>query len=160
MQWRESLSRVEARVGTCAAGCGKEKRPRPRGNCAMNARSLEDLAEIPGQLGRCLSDINSRLLDGQGELESFVSWEPGEDAGGDGEDGLGALDVFDDDDEDQYDAITHALSWEEFGEREIEVELVLAEDGASILVNGVEVRPERDALEMALLEAVRDELEL
>ena len=68
--------------------------------------------------------------------------------------------MFDDDDEDQYDAITHALSWEEFGDREIEVELVLAEDGASILVNGVEVRPEREALEMALLEAIRDELEL
>ena len=158
MQWRESLSALKQELERVRPQRQREA-AEAEGKLRHERQNLEDLAGSLG-IGTLLSDINSRLLDGQGELESFVSWEPGEDAGGDGEDGLGALDVFDDDDEDQYDAITHALSWEEFGDREIEVELVLAEDGASILVNGVEVRPEREALEMALLEAIRDELEL
>ncbi len=156
MQWRESLSALKQEL----------ERVRPvRQREAAEAeeklrRERQNLADLAGSLGigALLADVNSRILDGQGELESIVSWEPDEDV--DGEDGLDALDVFDDGDEDQYDAITHALSWEEFGDREIEVELVLAEDGASILVNGVEVRPEREALEVALLEAIRDELEL
>lgn len=158
MQWRESLSALKQElervrpVRQREAAAAEEKLSRER-------QSLANLAESLG-ISSLLSDINSRILDGQGELESIVSWEPDEDVDGDAEDGLDALDVFDDDDEDQYDAITHALSWEEFGDREIEVELVLSEDGASILVNGVEVRPEREALEMALLEAIRDELEL
>lgn len=158
MQWRESLSALKQElervrpVRQREAAEAEEKLSRER-------QSLANLAESLG-ISSLLSDINSRILDGQGELESIVSWEPDEDGDGDGEDGLDALDVFDDDDGDQYDAITHALSWEEFGDREIEVELVLSEDGASILVNGVEVRPEREALEMALLEAIRDELEL
>ncbi len=158
MQWRESLSALKQElervrpVRQREAAEAEEKLSRER-------QSLANLAESLG-ISSLLSDINSRILDGQGELESIVSWEPDEDVDGDAEDGLDALDVFDDDDEDQYDAITHALSWEEFGDREIEVELVLSEDGASILVNGVEVRPEREALEMALLEAIRDELEL
>ncbi len=157
MQWRESLSALKQEL----------ERVRPvRQREASEAeeklhQDRQELAELSDSLriARLLSDINDGLLDGKGEIESFVSWEPDEDTAGEA-DGLDALDVFDDDDEDQYDAITHALSWEEFGDREIGVELVLAEDGASILVNGVEVRPEREALEVALLEAIRDELEL
>ena len=68
--------------------------------------------------------------------------------------------TLDDENEDQEDAITQILSWDEFGEREIVVELLLVEDGAPVQVNGVEVRPDREALEQALLEAIRDELEL
>ena len=52
------------------------------------------------------------------------------------------------------------LSWEEAGDREIAVEVVSDSEGISLQVNGVEIRPEREALEQALVEAFRDELEL
>ena len=100
MQWRESLSALRQELDRVRpqrqkdAAEAEEKLRRERQN-------LADLADSLG-IGTLLADINSRLLDGQGELESIVSWEPDEDSGGDGEDGLDALDVFDDDDEDQY----------------------------------------------------------
>ena len=36
----------------------------------------------------------------------------------------------------------------------------MAEDGIYLQVNGVDVRPEREALEAALIEAFRDELDI
>ena len=158
MQWRESLSALKQELAPVRAKRRKEAAEAEE-KLGQDRRELKGLADSLG-IGALLSDINNSLLDGRGESERFVSWEPDEDTGDEEEDVLGALDMLDEDDEDQYDAITHSLSWEELGDRGIEVELVLAEDGASILVNGVEVRPEREALERALLEAVRDELEL
>ena len=52
------------------------------------------------------------------------------------------------------------VSWDEDGEREIAVEVVIAEDGVSLQVNGIDIRQTREALEAGLLEAFRDELEL
>ena len=158
MQWRESLSALKQELAPVRAKRQRDA-AEAEGKLGQDRRELKSLADSLG-IGALLSDINGSLLDGRGEMEGFVSWEPDEGGGGEDEDGLDALDLLDEDDEDQYDAITHSISWEEFGEREIAVELVLAEEGASILVNGVEVRPEREALERALLEAVRDELEL
>ena len=158
MQWRESLSALKQELAPVRAKRQKEA-VEAEEKLSQDRRELKGLADSLG-IGALLSDINNSLLDGRGEPERFVSWEPDEDAGDEEGDGLDALDLLDEDDEGQYDGITHSLSWEELGDRGIEVELVLAEDGASILVNGVEVRPEREALERALLEAIRDELEL
>ena len=101
--------------------------------------------------------MNSSLLEGKGEIETIVSWDPSPvDLAGDQlDDEPEALE-----DEDEDDVIAKVLSWEEFGEREIAVELILGEDESSIQVNGVEIRSERGALEQALLEAFRDELDL
>ena len=154
MQWRESLSALKQELAPVRAKRQREAAAAEE-KLGQDRRELKRLADSLGIAG-LLSDINNSLLDGRGETESFVSWEPDEDSGSEED----ALDLLDEDDDDQYDAIAHSLSWEELGDRGIEVELVLAEDGASIRVNGVEVRPEREALELALLEAVRDELEL
>ena len=51
------------------------------------------------------------------------------------------------------------MIWDEAGEREIAVDLGLSEDGTYLQVNGVDIRPEGEALEQALVEAFRDELE-
>ena len=63
-------------------------------------------------------------------------------------------------DEDDSDVITSVLAWEEGGQLEIIVDVGLTDEGTYLQVNGIEIRPERDALEQALLEAFRDELEL
>ena len=52
------------------------------------------------------------------------------------------------------------LTWEERGERELAIDLGVTDDGIYVQVNGIEVRAEREALEPALLQAFRGELEL
>ena len=64
------------------------------------------------------------------------------------------------DDEDDSDVITTVLSWDEAGELEIAVDLGLSEEGTYLQINGIEIRPEREALEKGLVEAFRDELDL
>ena len=76
------------------------------------------------------------------------------------DDELGRDDLEADVEDDDEEAITNILSWDEDGDREIAVEIILDEEGVSLQVNGVEIRPEREALEQALVEAFRDELEL
>ena len=117
-------------------------------------QELSHLADSMG-ISELLAEMNSRLLEGQGNIETIVSWDssqvdPEEDELEDEPEAL----------EDEDDVIAKILSWEEFGEREIAVELVLGEQGSAIQVNGVEIRSERGALEQALLEAFRDELDL
>jgi hypothetical protein len=43
---------------------------------------------------------------------------------------------------------------------EIVVDLGLSDEGTYLQINGIEIRPEREALEKGLVEAFRDELEL
>jgi hypothetical protein len=64
------------------------------------------------------------------------------------------------DDVESGDVITTVLSWDEGEEMEIVVDLGLSDDGTYLQINGVEIRPERAALERALIEAFREELEL
>ena len=85
-------------------------------------------------------------------METLTSWET------EGEDDPFYLeDVAD---EEETDFVTAILSWDEQGEREIAVDLGLTEQGFYLQVNGADVRLERGALERALVEAFREELEL
>ena len=45
-------------------------------------------------------------------------------------------------------------------ELEVVVELVMLEEGLSLMVNGIQIRQDRDSLERALLSAFREQLEL
>ena len=124
-------------------------------------QEMADLSETLG-IGQLLTDINATLLEGRGEVETIVSWDQESDDR-DSEtdlDELGRDDLGADDEDDDEEAITNILSWDEDGDREIAVEIILDEEGVSLQVNGVEIRPEREALEQALVEAFRDELEL
>ena len=119
-------------------------------------------------IGRLLAEMNTTLLDGDGEIESIVSWdEESSDEKPDPDAQLGGYKTRSDaeseleaDEEDDEDAITTILSWDEGGDREIAVEVILDEEGISLQVNGVEIRPDTEALQQGLLEAFRDELEL
>ena len=125
-------------------------------------QEMADLSDTLG-IGQLLTDINATLLEGRGEVETIVSWDQesdDRDSETDLDDELGNSDLGADDEDDDEDAITNILSWDEDGDREIAVEIILDEEGVSLQVNGVEIRPEREALEQALVEAFRDELEL
>ena len=60
----------------------------------------------------------------------------------------------------ESDYINVILTWEEDGEREIVLDLGFGEQGMSLLVNGVDIRLEQEAMERALVEAFRMQLEL
>ena len=60
----------------------------------------------------------------------------------------------------ESDYVNAILTWEEDGEREIILDLGFGEQGTSLLVNGVDIRLEQEALEQALVEAFRMQLEL
>lgn len=119
-------------------------------------RDRKELAARADSLGisGMLSDMNATLLNGRGVVTTIISWEIDDDLN---EEVTESLDVGE---AEEDDAVTNLLSWEEEGEREIAVDLVW--DGAAtfLQVNGIEIRQERDALEQALVEAFRDELEL
>ena len=125
-------------------------------------QEMADLSDTLG-IGQLLTDINATLLEGRGEVETIVSWDQesdDRDSETELDDELGNSDLGADDEDDDEEAITNILSWDEDGDREIAVEIILDEEGVSLQVNGVEIRPEREALEQALVEAFRDELEL
>ena len=120
--------------------------------------NLRALAESL-QVAQLLEELNAILLDGRGVIHRFNSWDE-EAADTDEESGFNLV-SFDAEEEDDLEEICVTLSWEEDGERSIEVELgVEEEDTFYLMVNGVAIRQERAALERSLIEAFREELEL
>ena len=101
--------------------------------------------------------MNSTLLEGKGVIENIVSWDSVDEGSDEDEDDA---EFETEDEQDEVEVITIVLTWEEAGQREIAVEVVSTEHGPALQVNGVDIRPERDALEQALVEAFRDELEV
>ncbi len=150
MAWEDTLSDLRGELAEV-----REQRQQ------RAARETEQLDEARGQLESLaaslgveglLSSMNSILLDGEGRVEAVRSWElePADDD---------LLDIEDEDEEDD-DVLSFVLSWDERGDREIAVEMVLTAEGIALVVNGIGVRPERAALEDALVATFRDELEL
>ena len=155
MTWRETLidlkqdlvevrANRERRVEEAEAGLKKER---------------EDLSLMAQNMGveQLLIEMNSTLLDGNGEIETIVGWEADEED----DDNLGSrisiIDAVPDDDEDA-DVITSILSWDEGGVLEIVVDLGLSDEGIYLQINEIEIRPEREALEQGLIVAFKDEL--
>ena len=155
MTWRQTLidlkqdlvevrANRERRVEEAEAGLKKER---------------EDLSLMAQNLGveQLLIEMNSTLLDGNGEIETIVGWEADEED----DDNLGSrisiIDAVPDDDEDA-DVITSILSWDEGGVLEIVVDLGLSDEGIYLQINEIEIRPEREALEQGLIVAFKDEL--
>lgn len=146
MPWRDSLLQLRDELTTARATRLERLEAFDRQVAAEREELLarhESLA-----ISGLLADMNDVLLDGQGELETTVEWETGDDEE--------LLDL----DEDAADVISTVLSWEEGEELEIMVDLVMLDEGLSLMVNGIQIRQDRDALERALLSAFREQLEL
>lgn len=150
MAWQDTLLELREELAEARA----DRLQRASEEAAEIGKQRDELTQLAASLGisDVLSDMNRTLLDGKGELETIVSWEPEEQ-----DDDLSS---DDDGGEEEADGISAFLTWEEGEEREIAVDLGLAEDGIYLQVNGVDIRREREALEVALIEAFRDELDI
>jgi hypothetical protein len=155
MAWRDTLIALRAELAQVRAERRRQaaEEEAELGKIRQDLSHMSDSLEIPG----LLYEMSSTLLSGKGEVETIVSWEVDRDQPESTEDDL---ELESEDPPDEEDMITTVLSWEEDGEREIAVEVLSTQQGASLQVNGVDIRPERDALQQALVEAFRDELEV
>ncbi len=149
MAWLDSLSELKEEL----AGVRAERLSQTSVDEAEIQKERDELSRLAESLevSDLLTEMNAALLDGQGSVEKIVSWESDGDDDGDEETGL---------DEEDADVIALILTWEERGERELAIDLGVTDDGTYVQVNGIEVRAEREALEPALLQAFREELEL
>ena len=153
--WHDRLLRLKQELAEVRA----VRQRRANEEEAELARERDELSRLADRLGIAglLADVNATLLDGRGRVETIVGWE---DENVEGMIDLSSPSLDLDEDEDDSDVVTSVLAWEEGGQLEIIVDLGLTDEGTYLQVNGIEIRPERDALEQALLEAFRDELEL
>ena len=149
MAWRDSLAVLKEEL----AGTRAERLSQASDEDAEIQKEREELSRLADSLGvsGLLSDMNRTLLDGQGTVEKILSWETDED---DEDGGPGS------EEEEDADVIALILTWEERGERELAIDLGVTDDGVYVQINGIEIRSEREALEPALLQAFREELEL
>ena len=149
MAWLDSLSELKEEL----AGVRAERLSQTSADEAEIKEERDELSRLAESLevSDLLAEMNATLLDGQGSVEKIVSWESDEEDGGDEEA---------DSEEEDADVIALILTWEERGERELAIDLGVTDDGIYVQVNGIEVRAEREALEPALLQAFREELEL
>ena len=149
MAWRETLRTLREELAEVRA----ERQRQAAAEDAEIRQQREELSRLANslELSRLLNEMNATLLNGQGSIETIVSWEAPAEAGDED---------LDDTEEEEGDLIAVILTWVEAGDREIAVDLGLGEDGTYLQVNGVDIRQESEALEQALVEAFRDELEL
>ena len=150
MAWRDTLIDLKAELAELRS---QRRRQAEEDQVEIN-RQRSELTQLAGTLRipQLLEEMNSTLLDGKGEMEKIVSWEPLVDDADDLE--------LDDETIEEADVISAILTWEEGGDRELAVDLGISDDGTYLQVNNVDIRPEPEALEQALLEGFRDELEI
>lgn len=146
MPWRDSLEQLKTEL-TQARATRMQRLEEYDQEVAAEREELLSRQESL-DITVLLTEMNEVLLDGQGEVETTVEWETGED-----EEDL----IYDDE---SADVITTALTWEEGEELEVLVELAMLDEGISLMVNGVQIRQDRNALERALIDAFREQLQL
>lgn len=150
MAWRDTLMELKTEL----AEYRSQRLRQAEEDQAEIDRQRRELTQLANtlQISGMLGEMNATLLDGKGEIEDLVSWEPEEEGDGD-------LEVEDESVE-EADVISAILTWDEGGVRELAVDVGISDDGTYLQVNNVDIRPEREALEQALLEGFRDELEI
>ena len=154
MAWRDTLESLRTEL----AQTRQERSRQAQVEETQHQEQRDQLSRMATELAmsQLLEEMNSVLLGGSGELESYKSWES-DSTESTQEKGLFPLD---DGDEGDADYISAVLDWEEGGEREIAIDLGIADEGMYLQVNEIDTRPEREALEQALVEAFREELQL
>ncbi len=156
MAWQDTLQSLQTELAEVRAERLRQAKIE-EGQRQSERQRLVDLANSL-QINQLIEDMNQVLLRREGTVEAYSSWDPPEDKPEDGLDVLHLAD--DDDDEDDADYISAVLTWDEDGEREIAVDLGLSSEGLYLQINGIDIRPEREALEQALVEAFREELQV
>ena len=146
MSWRDSLQLLKNEM--ISARVSRLQRLEALGHQILAERAELHARQASLQIAALLTEMNEVLLDGRGQVEITVEWE--------------ARDVEDmfEDEGDMADVITSALTWDEGEELEVVVELVMLDDGLSLMVNGIQIRQDQDALQKALIGAFREQLEI
>ena len=154
MAWRDILVQLRGELASVRA----QRQRQYEADQVEVQRQRDQLSRMALDLGivDLVKEMNDVLLEGRGELEHTVSWEPipDQDIADDPES------MLEEEVEVEADVITDILTWEEGGELELAVDLGISDDGIYLQVNGVDIRTEREALEQALIEGFRDELNL
>ena len=145
MPWRDSLLQLKEEMSTARASRLERMAAFDRQVAAEREELLARQESM--QITALVTEMNEVLLDGQGQVETAVEWETEDEDRFEGED-------------DMADVISTSLTWDEGEELEVLVELVMLDDGLTLLVNGVPVRQDPDALQRALLNAFREQLEI
>ena len=155
MPWRDTLQSLQSEL----AQVRDERLRLAREEAATRQDQRDQITNLASSLriAELVGDMNAVLLQGKGTIETYSSWDPPSEESDQTSDLLG---LDDDGDEDDADYISSVLSWEEDGEREIAVDLGISEEGVYLQVNELEIRPEQEALEQALLAAFREELQV
>lgn len=145
MPWRDSLLQLKEEMSTARAS----RLERMEAFDRQVATEREELLarQESMQITALVTEMNEVLLDGQGQVETTIEWETEDEDRFEGED-------------DMADVISTALTWDEGEELEVLVELVMLDDGLTLLVNGMQIRQDTDALQRALLNAFREQLEI
>ena len=156
MAWRDTLRELRDDLSESRAQRQRER----QAEAAEQQDQRLELARVAESLGLSglLQEMNSVLLNGQGQVENISSWEEDNEED-EGPDELSPM-LGNPEELDESDYINAILTWEEDGEREIVLDLGFGEKGMSLLVNGVDIRLEQPAVEKALAEAFRMQLEL
>ena len=155
MAWLDTLQALKAELDDTRRQ-RKEQASEAEQQRRVQRQELSQIAESLG-IASLVADMNRVLLQDSGTLDSYSSWEPSQETS---PSPLPMLAGDDEDDEEEADYISAELTWDEDGEREIAVDLGIGEDGVYLQVNGIDTRIEREALEQALIEAFRDELQV
>ncbi len=156
MVWRDTLRELRDDLSESRA---QRQSDRQAEEAEQQAQRLE-LARIAESLGLngLLQEMNSVLLNSQGQVENISSWEEEDDEDEEPDELFPMSNNPEELDDSDY--INAILTWEENGEREIVLDLGFGEKGMSLLVNGVDIRLEQEAVEKALVVAFRMQLEL
>ena len=146
MPWRESLLQLKDEL--IAARANRLERLAAFDRQVEAERDELRSRQDSLQITALVTEMNEVLLDGQGQVETTVEWESEE-----------VENPFEGED-DMADVITTSLTWEEGEELEVVVELVMLDDGLSLMVNGVQIRQDPNSLERSMLSAFREQLEI
>ena len=151
MDWRDTLVNLKADLSEAREKLSADWQA-TEDDLAVQRLELVNQADAMG-IANLLSGLNTVLLDGQGTISYLKSWEEESDDASPGLDE--SMDDLDD-----ADYVSTILNWEESGLCEIAVDVELGEQGISVQVNEVEIRPEQEYLELALITAFKEELDL
>lgn len=165
MAWQEELLALRGEVETALSRILGE----PVEEDTDVIRDRSELYQLAAslQIAQMLLDMNEIVLSGTGRVEStsLMEYYDEDDAffqmedlrdGGEQDDG----DDDDTEDVEEGEELRITLFWEDSTECAVDVELGKSDDRIYLLVNGEEVRQQREVLETAVLDAFRKEMNL
>ena len=165
MAWRDDLLVLRSEVETALARILGEPVEEDT-EVIQDRQELYQLA-VSLQVAQLLLDVNEVVLSGTGRVEStsLMEYYDDDDVLYSMED-LGEEDEDEDDDEgeeeelDDNEELRFSLFWDDATECAVDVELGKSNGRMYVLVNGEEVRPQREVLETAVLDAFRAEMNM